>query len=251
MRKLTWKSIFRELKDLFIVWEFIVIVVFLFASHFGFFYFTMKNLYFALSISVVGTLFFLKVFVFPNRQLKKYQYHLSELLKYTTNVTFFLQTGNNVLHALEQAKTTVNKEIGRDIQKTIDHLEEHAELNTESFRKYEFASLNQFHRNLSIKYERGGNTSDLFDQIQRNMVFELKNRDDLYRKRKGFALNVYILLVMVLAVLLILKTNVPFLMDIFLSMSFVSMFTVSLTYCFILINLYFLQKHNLDISVKL
>src|SRR5699024_4593296 len=118
----------------------------------------------------IGMAFFFQVFIYPNRKLERYQFHLSELLKYVTNVVFYLRTGNNVLHSLKLTKETVDKEIQRDIQKTIDILEKDAKLDTEHFKKYKFPALDQFHQNLGIKYERGGDNTDLFSDIQRGII---------------------------------------------------------------------------------
>jgi len=250
-QKMTRKDFFKELRVLFLGWELFFVLLFLYGINAGFFYLVTKSIAFSLIFGFVGMIFFFYVFIFPNRKLKKYQFHLNELLKYVTNLTFFLQTGNNVPHALESTKKTVDKEIQKDIQKTIDTLEKDAVLDTEHFKKYDFPSLDQYHRNLMIKYDRGGEASELFGQIQRNMIFELKKRDELYKKRKGFALNVYILLGMVGSMMLMLRLVAPYLWDIFLSMSFMSLSIIGVTYVLILTNLYFLQKHNKDISVRL
>lgn len=248
---MTKKELLKELRVLFFGWEILLYALLLFVTHAGVFYYLMKNVLFAIIIGVIGMAFFFQVFIYPNRKLERYQFHLSELLKYVTNVVFYLRTGNNVLHSLKLTKETVDKEIQRDIQKTIDILEKDAKLDTEHFKKYKFPALDQFHQNLGIKYERGGDNTDLFSDIQRGIIFELKKRDELYKRRKSWAKHVYMILGMVASTMLILRVNAPFLWDLFLEMWYISFPTVSITYLLILLNLYLLQKKNLDISVRL
>lgn len=248
---MTGKDFMKELGVLFTGWELLLNLILLFVIHFGFFYYVSKNLWFGVVIGVIGTLFFFRVFIFPNRKLRKYQFHLNELLKYVTNMSFFLQAGENVLHALRTTMDTVDKDIQRDIQKTIEKLENDAVLDTEHFKKYDFPALDQFHQSLLIKYEQGGDSAELFGQIQKNMIFELKKRDELYKKRKAFAFNVYTLLGMVGSMMLILRLIAPYLWDIFLGFTFASFSIIGLTFGLVLLNLYLLQKKNLDISVRL
>lgn len=250
-KKMTKKEMFKELRVLFYGWEIILIMLALFAIHYLFYVFVSKNVLFSIAIGVIGVLFFFKFFIYPNRKLKRHQRHLSELLKYVTNMTFFLQTGDNVLHALKSVRTSVHKDIQRDIDRTIKVLEEEAVLDTSHFEKYDFPTLNQFHNNLMIKYERGGNTSELFGHIQRNMIFELQKRDELYKRRRSFALNVYVVLGMVFSMTLTLRLVAPELWDVFLSIPIAPLATMGITYLLLLLNLYLLQKHNLDISVRL
>lgn len=251
IEKMTKKEIFKEIKHLFYGWEILLYILLLFFLHLCVFYFLMNNMLYAIVIGIIGTYFFFMVFIYPNRKLKRYQFHLSELLKYVTNIVFYLRTGNNVLYSLKYTKKTVDKEIQKDIQKTIDILEKEARLDTEHFKKYEFPALDQFHQNLLIKYERGGDNEDLFKNIQDNIMFELKKRDELYKKRKGWARHVYIVLGMVASMMLILRVNAPVLWDIFLEMPLISYTTITFTYFLILLNLYLLQKKTLDISVRL
>ncbi|MEK4031299.1 hypothetical protein MKZ02_22610 [Pseudobacillus sp. FSL P4-0506] len=155
------------------------------------------------------------------------------------------------MHSLKATRETVTADIQRDIDKTIEDIENNAALNTTHFEKYEFPSLDQFHQNLKIKYDRGGEANDLFKQVQHNMMFELTKRDELYKKKKIFSFNVYILLGMVAFIAVMLRTVVSELWEIFLSVSIAGVVVLLLMYGAILLNLYLLQKKKVDISVRL
>lgn len=248
---MTGKDFMKELRVLFFGWELLLYIAILFAIHFGLFMFIIENVLISTLIGIVGAVFFMFVMIIPNRRLKKHQFHLDELLKYVQNVSFFLRSGENVFHSLQATLNTVDRVIQKDIEKTIAILDKSSELDTEHFRKYDFPSLDQFHHNLLIRYERGGGADDLFGEIQKDMIYELKKRDELYKRRQGFAMNMYMLLGMSGGTLLVLRLIAPNLWDIFLTISFVSLPVIIITYTLVLFNLYFLQKKNLDISVRL
>lgn len=202
-------------------------------------------------MAIVGTAFFFNVFTFPNRKLSNYQNNLNGLLKYVGNMMFYLQAGENVYYSLQSTKGTVSEEIDNDIELTLDILSEEAKLDTEHFKKYNFPALNQFHQNLTVYYDRGGNPKDLFQVIQNNMITELKNRDELYRKRRGIRFNVIFLLLLVAATPIILRFLTPNLWETFLTYSALSIGAVVLTYSMFLLNLFFVQKQATDISVRI
>lgn len=244
------KQLLKEARVLFYGWEIVFYLFLWFVANYQFFYLISKERTISIIVGCIGALFFFFVFTVQNRQLKKYQMNLNELLKYVTNMIFFLQTGENELHALKATKETVHPDIQKAIEISIQHLEKEAVLKTDPFDKYDFPTLDQFHQNLKIKYEHGGNADELFSQIHKNMIFELKKRDELYRKRKGFAMAVYMLLGMVMGISLMLRFIVGELWDTFLGVSFAGIGVLLVTQAFAYLNLYFLQKRSVDISVR-
>ncbi|MEG0258563.1 MAG: type II secretion system F family protein [Lysinibacillus sp.] len=244
------KSAIKEMSVLFRGWEIVIVILWFFALNYQFFYLVSKERTISILVGIVCALFFFFFFTLKNRKLKNYQLELNELLKYVTNISFFLQTGENIYYAMKATKETVHPKIQKDIEESIQSLELSAVLKTDQFEKYDFPTLDQFHQNLIIKYEHGGDPKELFSQIQKNMIFELKKRDELYKKRKGFAANVYVLIGMVMSIELILRFMVQDLWDIFLGFGFAGMAVLLLTHLLALLNLYFLQKKNVDISVR-
>lgn len=245
------KGVMHDLKTLFDGVELVAIILITFIISTVYLSYLTNNVIYSIIMSVVLTAFLLFVFIVPNRKLRRYQGNLQDLLKYVTNMIFFLQTGSNVLSALENVKKTVGEDVKKDIEKTIRKLKEGAELDTSHFKKYEFPALDQFHQNLFIKYEQGGDAKDLFSQIQGNMVFELKKRDELRKKRTGLALNIYILLGLVWLMGLILRLVVTDLWFIFLEYQLASLGIITVTMLLIMFTMRQTQKHALDISVRI
>ncbi|MCT6922813.1 hypothetical protein [Metasolibacillus sp.] len=244
------KQLVKEARHLFYGWELALYFIFWFVANWQLFYFISSNVQLSLVIGVIGAVFFFFVFTIQTRKLTTHQKHLSELLNYVINVVFYLQTGENILYALKATREHMHPDIQKKIDQSIEHLEQKAELQTSQFEEFDFPILNQFHQNLAISYEYGGNKEELFGQVQQNMVFELRKRDELYRKRKGFAMNVYALLGMVLLIPIMLKTNVNSLWILFLEAGFVSQSVLFILYMGILWTLYLVQKKNMDISVR-
>lgn len=241
----------KNIKDNYSLVEILLLLVGLFGLSFGYFYLISKNNTVSIIFGIVGLLFFFYIYSYQSRKLNRYQEQLSNLLKYVTNMKFFLQTGENVMYSLNSTLPTLtDPSIQKDVEKVVEGLEREAILQTEHFSKYKFPSLNQFHQNLVISYEHGGDPQELFDSVQKNMMFELDRRDELYKKRKAFAKNVYVLLGLVALIPILLRFMVADLWDIFLSYSIVSLAILLITQAAILLLLYFTQKKKLDISVR-
>lgn len=230
--------------------ELVIYVMMYFTINFFIFQVLLKNVQFSIGMGVFGTLFFFLVFTYPNRKLKHYQDNLNGLLKFVSNMMFYLQSGENVFYALESTRGTVNKEIDRDIDQALEILNQEGRLETDHFKKYNFPALDQFHQNLQVYYDRGGNPKELFSAIQQNMVQELKSRDELYRRRKGIRMNVVTMLLMIAVTPLILRFMTANLWEIFLEYKWISGSIVTITYLMFLTNLYFVQKQTMDISVR-
>ena len=245
------KAYISEALRLFNPIELVFQLVAFFVANAWFFNFASGNLPLSIGVGIVGTCFFFHVFSMQTRRTKTYQENLNDLMKYVTNVTFFLQIGENVYHALIAAKSSLNKDVQACVDKTIKTLDEEAVLDTEHFEQYEFPSVNQFHQNLHVKYNNGGNPRELFGTIQTNIMNELKKRDELYKKRKGFATNVYVMLGMVAIMLVILRTMVSSMWELFLMYTIPSGIVLCLTYLAVLLNLYLLQKKVNDIQVQM
>lgn len=249
------KQLLQEARSLFDGWEILIILSLWFVGNFSYFFYVSKNINVSLMVGAVGMLFFFVVFTMENIKLKKYQFHLNELMKYVTNTVFYLQTGENVLYALEYAKESVHPDIRKEIEKSIRSLREGAELQTKHFEKYDFPTLDQFHKHLKIYYEAGGNPTEMFEQIQENMLSELKRRDELYRKRKGFAKNYYQLIGIVATMPAFLRLMIGEVWDVFLMIDYngmvVSIAILLTVYFMFLGSLFLLQKYTTDISVRI
>lgn len=246
------KGLLRDIQKIYNPIELVLIIPFLFLLNYLYFYITTENVFISILIGVVGLAFFFYHFSYKTRRLNNYQQQLSDLLKYVNNVKFFLGIGENVLHALMSTVPTItNKQVRKDIQKTIDRLKDDVELDTSHFEKYEFPSLNQFHQNLAICYEYGGNVKEMFDPIQKNIMLELQKRDELYKRRKGFALSFYTLIAIILAIPVLMRYMVDDLWGIFLDYTIPSIGILLFNYFACLFFLYKVQKHKMDISVRI
>lgn len=232
--------------------EIALLTVFFYGGSFGYFYLVSKDIIASLIMGAVGFSYFFFVQSYKTRKLETYQTQLNNCLKYVTNMKFFLQTGENVLYSFMQTLPTVtDKTVRKDIEQVVEGLEHEAVLDTTIFEKYEFPALNQFHKNLSIAYEQGGDPKELFDPIQRNIMFELDKRDELYKKRKGVAMNVYVLVGLVAVIPILLRFMVADLWAIFLDSKIISLGTLSLSVIAMLLLLTSLQKKKVDISVRI
>ncbi len=167
------KMFFRNFYDLYTPLEIAILTLLFFGANTFYIFYLTKELFISVIFGIVGVVFYFLVFSYKDRKLKAYQNNLNALLKYVNNMSFMLHSGENVLRSLESSINTVNPKIGEDIEKTVEIMQEHTVLDTSHFEKYEFPSLNQFHQNLAVKYDRGGDAKELFGLIQKRMVNEI------------------------------------------------------------------------------
>lgn len=244
-------SVWKEAKLLFSGWGITSLISLLMLINVGYLYIVTRNTVLSCTLGIIGSVVLFLVIFVETKKLRQYQKRLNELLKYATNLTFFLQSGKNILYSLEETKQSVDSIIHADIQKTIDILKDKARLDTTHFEKYNFPALNQFHQILNIKYEKGGNARDMFKTVVKSMNFEISKRDDLYRKKKNSAIQVYMLLGLVISMPLILFVTTRNLYEQFLSMQLGSLIILSIFYIVVLINIKQMQKTLNDVSVRL
>lgn len=245
------KQLWKDSRILFEGFEIVLYLIGLYVLNMSYFYVVSKSLLLASVVGAIGSYFFFKYFFIENRKLQSYQRQLKDLQKYTSNMTFFLKTGKNVLDSLEASMPSVGKEVRKDIDQTIKIMKREAVLSTEHFKKYNFPALEQYHKNLQIKYERGGNADDLFHNVNKRIFFELKKRDELWRKRRGFSVQVYLLLSGVALMPVILRVMTSDLWDIYLHFGWTSYLFLLLIFGAFLVNLGALQRKRNDISIRL
>lgn len=224
-------------------------VIFLLSA--GYLYLTTKDVPTSVIVSIITMFFSFYFMVFIPKKVKRKNKLLKELQKYATNVTFYLKSGYNVMKALESSKRNLDPEIQKDIDKTIAILRDKAELNTNHFRKYEFYSIDVFHQILRIKYENGGKSGDLFTKINQAINFEIVKRDELYRRKLFAKRQITLMMGMVLAMPIILYGFASELYNTFLTLGIFSIGTVVGTYILVLISMFFLQRANAELSLRL
>ncbi|MEK5394085.1 hypothetical protein NSQ59_27675 [Margalitia sp. FSL K6-0131] len=238
------------LKELFSGWAIFGYIVTFFLLCAIYFYVISNNLLFTILSGIIGSVFILKHFTAQNKKIKKELYLLTELNKYSSSIAFFLQTGKNVLYALEETKELVDPQIQKDIQKTIDTLRNKGQLDISHFKKYNFSALDVFHKTLQIKYEQGGNAKDMFKQPNKDINFEITSRDELWRRKTFKANQVYAMYGIVLLTPIGMKFFVKNLYSQFLNLSF-SGIICFVFFVSILVSVLYLQRQKGDISLKL
>lgn len=229
--------------------EFILIILSYCGACGAYYYLLTRNL--AMS-AIVGIVFGLACFYsmsFKTRKITVQQKQLNSILKYVTNMIFYLQVGENIKQAYQTALNNSDKYIKKDLLQTIKHLEEDARLVTEHFKKYNFHHLDQFHQNLEIKYELGGDAKELFSPIQRNILFELKKRDELFKRKSRNYSVILIMLGLVLLIPVFLRTSI---VDVWILYQQSNLATplLIITLTLIWFTIHLAQKNRTDISIR-
>lgn len=215
----------------------------------GYLYILTKNLIVSIVVGFITMFFFFDYLVYKPKKVAREHHLLKELQKYATHMQFYMQSGYNVLKALEETKQHLDSQIQEDIQITIDRIKKDAVLDTEHFKKYKFHALNIFHQILEIKYDKGGKTKELFSQVNRSINFEIVKRDELFRRKRYMKRNILIMMGMVSVIPLVLALMSKSLYEVFMSIGVFAIGLNVLIFILLLISLHFLQRASYELSI--
>lgn len=243
------KKVLKPILELFPVIKLTISLFAIFIGSIIYLYLITRNIPVSVILGFVAMLFSFYHSAYLPEKLNREQYLLKELQKYATSMTFYLQSGYNVLQAMNLAKSKLDKQIKKDIEKTMMKIEEEAVLDTEHFEKYRFASLNIFHQILRIKYEKGGDARELFTKANESINFEIVKRDELYRRKKYMKLRVLMMLGMTASIPLIFVFFANDLYEQFLTMGYYAVGINAGLFILLLISLFFLQRNATDVSI--
>lgn len=239
----------KGIKDLFSGLHIIVYMLMIFAGSLGYLYLITKDMLVSVIVGIFTMFFAFYHSVYLTKKVEHEQYLLKELQRYTTSMTFYLQSGYNVFQALNRSRHKLDEKVRQDIEKTMMKLQKEAVLDTSHFEKYNFPSLDIFHEILKIKYEKGGDTKELFTRVNESINFELVKRDELYRRKQYLKRRILIMMGITLAIPLVL---VFFTSDIYNQFLEIGAFATLLGVGLFLANnisLFFLQRAVNDISI--
>jgi hypothetical protein len=171
----------------------------------GYFYLISKNLIVSVLVGIVAAIPGVLIIVYGNLKMSRFMENIRELSTYSSQMTFNLSLGKNVSESLIATKQFVNKTIAREIDKTLKTLNEKGILDFDHFKRYNFTPLNIFNDKLVIKYERGGDTSTMFERSNEDIANAISEYDRLVRGKKSKAFQIYVVVGVIYAMPLILS----------------------------------------------
>lgn len=243
------KNKFNQLMNLFSALQLTLYLLVILVGACIYLYLTTQQIIISVALGIFAMFFSFYHSVYLPTKLKREQFLLKELQKYATSMTFYMQSGYNVLQSLNFAKRKLDPVIKKDIEKTMIQLQEKAILDTSHFEKYKFASLNIFHQILRIKYDKGGDSKELFTRANESINFEIVKRDELYRRKRYMKLRVLLMLGMTASMPLIFVFFANELFQQFLTMGFLAVGINVCLFILLLISLFLLQKTATNISI--
>lgn len=239
----------KAVTELFSVGKITLILTMIFTLSTVYMYLITESMLVSIIVGVIAMLFgFYHSFYLPERLNRRF-FLLKELQKYATSMTFYMQSGYNVLDALSSSRRNLDPEVKKDIERTMTRLEEDATLDTSHFEKYNFNSLNIFHQILAIKYSEGGDSRELFSRSNKSINFEIVKHDELLRKKNILKRQLIFFLGITLSMPLIFRFMAYDLQEMFLSMGAIAIGLNVLFFLGAMVSLYFIQKNATNISI--
>lgn len=245
------KELVKIAKSLFTGW-FIFMWIALYSTLWGAYilYISKSPLYTLIMALIGGIVTFYSVNII-NEIVDRRNKELNEVNKYVTYVVFYLKIGKNVYDSFYEARNNMpDTKIYDDISIAMDSLITEGTLEMQHFKKYNFQALDVFHSNLVIKHVQGGKSKEIFRTTTADMNTELNFRNQLYVNKKYILQQVWMMLVMTLAVPAIVTATSGAMYIKFLNVIVVAypVLTVFLGGCYALI--FFMKRNFTDLSVS-
>jgi Flp pilus assembly protein TadB len=236
-------------RELFSIAEITIFFILLIIFNFFYQYFLSKNVTSAILLGIFGGIVLFFSIILKNRKTLNFQMQLNQLNKYASCVVFKLKTSQNVIYSVKGVIELLDGQIKKDVLLLIDHLEKYQEIRSDQFLKYNFPAINVFHQILEIQYYYGGRANELFNQILKDIAFELKKRDELYRKKALISMQIYLMTAIVASIPILLKILASEIYKSFISMVS-SQIIIMIFHLLLIIHIHFLQKTKSDITIR-
>lgn len=245
-------GIIQATKQAFSVWSIILYLLVYGALGAGYFYIISQNAVLSAVVGVISSFLFFYMFNIINHTVEKKQQELRELNNYVTSVVFYLKSGKNVLQSLEGTREKAGKLIIKDIDSAIESIVVTGELDTESFKRHNFKSLDIFHKILKIKNVQGGDPNELFKKTTADINYEIGKRDELNTNKLYICREEYFVTLIIASIpLLLYFVTKDIMYGQFLSTGIVAMGTLLVFYFGLVINTLFQQRKRADINVTI
>ena len=245
----SFKEGWKDMRFFYPALQIVVVSILLGAIVGIYMYFLSKNHIMTFIFFIIASIIGFYSLVYIPKQIEYKQNNLRALQRYTTNMTFYLQAGYNILDALKACKEQSDGIIAEDIEMTIVGLERKAILYTDQFKKYHFDGLDVYHEILQIMYKHGGDPKALFEKPTKSINTELVYTDKLYKRKKAVRKQVYFMMGLSASMPLFVVFGTKNVYNVFLDTGFAAQFACVLYGLGFLISLYRLQKNALDVNI--
>lgn len=192
--------------------EYIIKFIFIYALISCFLFLLFNNLYYALGISFVVTIFFLNEVILNSKKISYESYILSQLTIYTSQMSL-LVAYNNIYSALKEVVSFLDYPVRDDLENVIRKIDSGVSI-TESFNefneKYNNRTITLYNQTLELFDEHGDSDAGTVLQIISEEMNMLKIKKDKYFKyKKEWRLNFYVVAILSLVMPLILRAMIP------------------------------------------
>lgn len=234
--KVTYKYINKEssFKEYIIKFFFVYILI----SCFLFLIF--NNLYYALGISFILTIFFLNEVILNVKKISYESYILSQLTIYTSQ-TSLLVAYNNIYSALKEVVNFLDYPLRDDLENVIRKIDSGISISKafEDFnKKYNNRTITLYNQTLELFDEHGDSDAGTVLQIISEEMNMLKiKKDKFFKYKKEWRLNFYVVAILSLIMPLILRAMIPDIYNNYMA-SFGSLIMIGV----LLMNLFVIKK---------
>lgn len=206
-----YKSTYDYINKKSSIKEYIIKFIFLFLIITSFLFLMFNNLYYALVISFVLTIFFLNEVILNNKKIVYESYILSQLTIYTSQISLLVGY-NNIYASLKEVIKFLDYPVKNDLENVINKIDSGISI-TESFKdfntKYNNRTITLYNQTLDLFNEHGDSDAGTVLEIISEEMNMLKiKKDKFFKYKKEWRLNFYVVVVLCLTMPIILRSMI-------------------------------------------
>lgn len=191
--------------------EYIIKFIFTFIIIASFLFLLFNNLYYALGISFILTIFFLNEIILNNKKIGYESYILSQLTIYTSQISLLVGY-NNIYASLKEVTKFLDYPVKSDLENVITKIDSGVNI-TESFKdfneKYNNRTITLYNQTLDLFNEHGDSDAGTVLEIISEEMNMLKiKKDKFFKYKKEWRLNFYVVVVLCLIMPIILRAMI-------------------------------------------
>lgn len=206
-----YKSTYDYINKKSSIKEYIIKFIFLFLIITSFLFLMFNNLYYALVISFVLTIFFLNEVILNNKKIGYESYILSQLTIYTSQISLLVGY-NNIYASLKEVIKFLDYPVKNDLEDVINKIDSGISI-TESFKdfntRYNNRTITLYNQTLDLFNEHGDSDAGTVLEIISEEMNMLKiKKDKFFKYKKEWRLNFYVVVVLCLTMPIILRSMI-------------------------------------------
>lgn len=150
------------------------------------------NIIISIAASAIASFMLVNSFILKTRKATRERNNLYQIGQYATTLVHHLKNGASMQRAYAETALSITGDVRYNVIHTLRHLERTAELNTDSFYKFEMKELDVYHSILDMYYRQGArDVGKMFESNLKDILVLIEMKNTMTEMKKTRASILY------------------------------------------------------------